>query len=557
MSGDTLLRRGLWLAISLLVLLAYWGGLDAPFVYDDKVEVVGNRTIRFLDNWRAIVAYNVSRPLLIATYALDLNSSGFEPRGYHLTSLAIHVLSVGAALFLAEGVLRRLEHPKPLLVASLVAAVWAVHPMATESVTYITGRSESLCALFVFGGLGAWVRAIHLEDDGRVGIPWRVVGLLAFAGAVTTKEVGAMLPVAFVWTELCLGPRGRKGRATVRWGWFLPLALLIALAVWARYQHAGTLLHREVERPFAVQLLTMTEVWLHYLRLWLLPVGQTLFHHQPDLEPGSMRSFASLGGWAAMVGLGVWASRGRPVVAWALGCAALFLLPSSSVVPLKENMAEHRAYQQGFYLCIALGAAVPAAAWAWARWLGLVLLIPLVLLTQARNTVWSDEVALWTEASKASPEVADAWYGLGDARRFSGDFEAAATAYQKAVDRAPENLEAWSNLGIARAEIGDAEGAREAWEAALRVRPSYCKAHNNLGSLAYRRQEWDRSITELRSTLAYCPDSVVAHYLLGRIYDGPRPDRERAVGHYQRVDELDPQFDRIEFVRERLMALTF
>jgi tetratricopeptide (TPR) repeat protein len=208
-------------------------------------------------------------------------------------------------------------------------------------------------------------------------------------------------------------------------------------------------------------------------------------------------------------------------------------------------------------LFLALGAAVPAAAWVWARWLGLVLLIPLVLSTQARNAVWSDEVALWTEASKASPEVADAWYGLGDARRFSGDFEAAATAYQKAVVRAPEHLEAWNNLGIARAEIGDADAAREAWQAALRVRPSYCKAHNNLGSLAYRRQDWDRAITELRSTLAYCRDSVVAHYLLGRIYDGPRPDRERAIGHYQRVDELDPQFDRIELVRERLMALTF
>ena len=71
MSGDTLLRRGLWLAISLLVLLAYWGGLDAPFVYDDKVEVVGNRTIRFLDNWRAIVAYNVSRPLLTLVFPLS------------------------------------------------------------------------------------------------------------------------------------------------------------------------------------------------------------------------------------------------------------------------------------------------------------------------------------------------------------------------------------------------------------------------------------------------------------------------------------------------------
>lgn len=559
MSASVWLRRGLWLLISLLVLLAWWGGLDGPFVYDDKVEVIGNPTIRMLEEWRAIVAYNVSRPLLISSYAVDLSNHGFEPRGYHLTSLVIHLLAVGAALFLGESVARRCAHPRPLLVAGAAGALWAVHPMVTESVSYITGRSESLCGLFVFLSLGCWIRATGVEARGEAGWPWRLLALLAFAGAITSKEVGAMLPLAFLWSELVLGPGAplRERLRRPRWRWYLPLLLLILVATWLRLQHAGELLPREVDRPLAVQLTTMAQVWLRYLGLWLLPLGQTLFHHQPDLSPATLEGAASIGGWVAMVVAGVaWGLR-VPGAGWALGCAALFLVPSSSFVSLKENMAEHRAYQQGLYLLLALGLSLRGRALRLAPAVSLLLLVPLVLATRARNEVWSDEVRLWDEAVERSPESAEAWYGLGDAQRFAGQLEEAESSYERSVELEPANLEAWNNLGLARAEQGDAAGATEAWKAALKRRPSYCKAHNNLGSLAFRKRQWDRAIVEFRTTLSYCPESVVAHYHLGRIYDEFRPDRVRAVRHYEAVVALNPTFARIDLVRERLLALTF
>ena len=99
--------------------------------------------------------------------------------------------------------------------------------------------------------------------------------------------------------------------------------------------------------------------------------------------------------------------------------------------------------------------------------------------------------------------------------------------------------------------------ARKAWRAALDVRPSYCKAHNNLGSLAYRFKEWEEARRELQSTLAYCPDSVVAHYLLGNIYYGPRRDKRKARIHYEAVVALDTNFDHGATVKERLLELTW
>jgi len=155
------------------------------------------------------------------------------------------------------------------------------------------------------------------------------------------------------------------------------------------------------------------------------------------------------------------------------------------------------------------------------------------------------------------PDSADAWYGLGDAQRFDKQFELAVESYREAVRLDPSMLDAWNNLGISRAEVGDASGARSAWKAALTRSPAYCKAHNNLGMLAFRRQEWDLAVTELRSTLAYCADDVVAHFGLGNLYYGPRRSTEAAAYHYEQVLRVEPQFAHVEQVKERLLELTW
>ena len=100
MNRSLLLGRLGWLSVMGLVSLAYMNGLNAPFVYDDKIEVVGNATIRDLTQLRAVLEYNVSRVWLILSYAWNYRSFGLDPFGYHVTSLIIHGLAVGAGMVL-------------------------------------------------------------------------------------------------------------------------------------------------------------------------------------------------------------------------------------------------------------------------------------------------------------------------------------------------------------------------------------------------------------------------------------------------------------------------
>jgi protein O-mannosyl-transferase len=554
MSRDRQLLRFGWLVIMGLVALAYLNGMHAPFVYDDRIEVVGNSTIRDLGSLRAVLEYNVSRVFLILTYAWNFRSFGLDPFGYHVTSLIIHGLVVGVGIALAVRVGRLGKHPWPVWTALLVGALWAVHPMGSEGVIYITGRSESLCALFVFAALTVWAEALLREAAG--GPPARTLRLLAIGITLLsmgTKEVAVMTPFALLSMEWLLGP----GKRRVRWAWYLPFFAIITLGITGRALYAEHFIPREVDRPLLVQLTTQAEVWLRYIALWLLPVKQTLYHHVPDVRLLSLRGGLAWSGIATVGYLAYRWSRERPLVAWALLTAALFLIPSSSVVALKESMAEHRAYSLGFYLFLAVAWSIPVR-WSRRAVMLLGVAVPTALmLTVARTQVWNSEVKLWTEATELSPDVAEPWYGLGDAHRFLGDQEQAIKAYETAVLVDPNHLDSWNNMGIAKAEKGDHIGARGAWRSALRVRRTYCKAHANLAFLAYQRGEVEDAIVEFRTTLTYCPENLVAHYGLGTVYADERRDPQKAVWHFETLLEIEPDFARGEEIRKRLLELTW
>lgn len=567
-------RRLVWLAIALVVSLLYWPALDGPFVYDDKIEVVGNQAIRVFENWRAVLGYNVSRPLLVLSYAFDWHRSALDPRAYHITSIVIHGIALGSAIFAGEAIGRLFSVTHPWRRAVVAAGLWAAHPMVSESVAYITGRSEALCAAFAVFSIGAHAESVHRSrsGDGPAWF-WRIAALLSLAGAVLSKEVGVAVPLGWLVIE-ALSSEARGWRR-VRWSGLVPVALVGVLAVVLRWSslEAGAsltdLIPREVDRPLSTQLTTSAEVWRHYLRLWVLPTGQTLFHDQPDVALLSLRGAGAWLGLAAMVAASVAAWRRRPVAGAMLLLAALFLLPSTSIARLKEPLAEHRAYQTGLWLFLAAALSAPASLFAKRQNIAVVGVLAVVFSAGSvlRAQVWSSEVALWREAVAAVPESPDAWFGLGDAHRFERDCSAAVPAYEHALELAfdrphtfqgeARRLDALNNLGICRAQLGDGPGAKRAWLKALQIRPSYCKAHNNLGSLHYRKRRWEEARVELQSALAYCPDSTTAHWLLGNLYYGPLAEPEKALVHYQTLVRINPRFDFAEQAKARILQLTW
>ena len=237
--------------------------------------------------------------------------------------------------------------------------------------------------------LAAWAGALQAEREGRSGLWGRGLGTLCFALAVGSKEPGVMVFPVMLWMELLF----REGRPVRAWSYLPHLAAAVG-AVALRLSATGALLPVEIPRPLGVQLTTSAEVLLRYLQLWLAPVGQTLFHDQPDVDLASVRGLGAWAGLLLLAGLGAWLGRRRPLVAFGLGAALLFLLPSTSVVMLKEHMAEHRAYVTGLYLLVAGWGLVPEARAPRLRGLAIAGLILLSAATWARNRVRASEAAL-------------------------------------------------------------------------------------------------------------------------------------------------------------------
>jgi hypothetical protein len=395
-----------WAALLALTFFAFNNMLYGEFTYDDKVEVVGNRTLRFLEEWRLVLAYNWSRPVLIATYALNYRLAGLDPWPYHVFDLVLQGLNVGVALLLGLRIFG--DRPGALFAAAASAALWGVHPLNTEAVSYVTGRSEQLA-----GGL------MLLACLGFVG--WRAeggLGRLALCGAATalaffTKEVAVVLPVAFLLLEWLVVRKGawREVRLAGHLVWLVALVAFFAL----RLRVYGVITTDLPDlRPRDVQLFTQAEVIWRYVQLALCACGPVGVSRPPGDGPHG----------ALSLGHGRGAGRGRSGPSWLRASKAplvslgvlwwlLCLAPSSSFVPLKETMAEHRPYLALLGLCWIAAEGLRRLPGSTGLGLLLALCAVEVGLTRARNTLWQTEVALWGDAVQKNPELCRGVVRLG------------------------------------------------------------------------------------------------------------------------------------------------
>src|SRR5687767_4318071 len=175
-----------------LALIAYLNTLRNPFVYDDLVTVVHNRALEAGVGVLAAWGPAAFRPVTALSYALDRALWGVAPLGYHVTSVLLHMVNVALLFRLCVVIARDLRF------AFAVSTIFAVHPIATEAVGYVSGRSEVLCATFFLAALLAFERALVTLRPRPT-----LLGAVFFLLALGSREVAAMLPfVLLAWDRL-------------------------------------------------------------------------------------------------------------------------------------------------------------------------------------------------------------------------------------------------------------------------------------------------------------------------------------------------------------------
>ena len=531
--------RLLALACALLGIIVYGNALHNPFVYDDYRLIVENPTIQVFSDLTTILIRDITRPVVTLSYALDTAVWGHEPFGYHVTSVLLHGVNVALVFWISLRLVEDRRRPgrqvvadvSLLVVATATALIFAVHPMMTQAVGYISGRSEVLYGcLFMMAFLAGrrWML--------RGGVAWWAATMALWVVSMLAKETAVMLPVVLVaydWFVHDSAPAERRQRV-VRL--VVPMLLAAAAAGAFRLALLRGFEYRGGTWDGRFTLVAVDAFW-RYLGLLVMPVNQSIFHALPLL--GSVFDARAAAGLLGLVLL-AWTAwrlrRTHGLIALGLSWFALLMVPSSVLFAagIGEPLAEHRAYlaAAGVYLGFGSGFAM-----IWARlpdrgiWraavgaIAILLVARLGLQTMIRNTIWRDPVLLSREATLLAP---DHWMPrllLAEAYRHEGSCANAIPEYEAAVRLAPREEFGYTKVAGCLIEAGRLDEAERTLVALRRINPASQDASIGLGVLTALTNRIDEARRYFHESLARDPSSAVARQFT-LFVDGTLPSAE-------------------------------
>jgi len=541
------------LIFALWALLIYSNTLNASFHFDDE-HVFAKLSLEEILN-KCTFRGGGTRMVAELSFAFNYWLSGTSVLSYHVFNILVHTgtaylfyvfLSLVLYQFTTQGPIpvfegkpdnkQSIRFPKrdqnaasgtwhlacwPALLGS---ALFLVHPFATQAVTYVTQRYTSLAAFFYIGSLAAFVKArIMLREDGRFFAPvhifWYITAFLLAVFAMLTKEISITLPVAILMTEFFfLKPDFLALRKRILYILPLMVTVVIIPAVRilggqipsAQYVDALTTWAPAVERSayFLTQLKVIVGT---YLKLMIFPIGQNIDHSfvvaENLFETPVLASFLFSG---ALFCAGLWLFKRSRLASFGIFWFFVTIVPTSSIVPNVEFVAEHRAYISLMGLGFIV-AGLPGWNNRW-KWYVSVLLPALLLvsgLTYWRNKVWQTPITLWADASQKSPERSRPLINYGRALREAGRLDEAVTVYQRALSVPPEpwregkdHYIACNNLGNVYLDQERYQEALESFKRASQIRPESPTVLYNLGRAYEKVGAWEEAVRTYKKLLS-------------------------------------------------------
>jgi len=552
MTGRSLLFGGI---IAAAALAAFHNSFSVPFVFDDALSIPDNPTIRSLwpiagvfDPPAGAGATVEGRPILNLSFALDYAVHGLHLHGYHAVNLGIHI-AAGLLLF---GICRRTMASREFQrfrsesthadgFALAIALLWVVHPLQTESVTYLVQRAESLMGFFYLLTLYAFIRGTENQTEPRsedhtwLGLSW-VACLLGMG----TKEVMVSAPLVILLYDRTFVAGSWSAAFQVRKSYYLALALTWAWLGWlvaSAGNRGGTIGTSAGVTPGDYALCQAGAI-VHYLRLSLWPHPLILDYGKDFVGPAAAAPWIAID--LALLAATAWALRRRPALGFLGAAFFLLLAPTSSVVGgTRQMLAEHRMYLPLAAVIALVVAALYSRLGRRAWWLVAPGVLVLATMTAARNTDYRSNLAIYSDTVDKRPGNAWARYNLASVLAEMGHTPEAVPQFEAALRIDPRYYQAHYNLANALASQGRIDGAASHYRAALLLNPAYAKAHYNYGNLLVHAGRTTEAAEQYEEAVRIQPAYIEAQDNLGSVLFGMGRLNE-AAAHYRTALQFDP-----------------
>jgi len=583
----------LWKRVLLPVLVvatgaaSYWNSFAGAFLFDDRLHILGHRRLSSL--WPLGETLARRRPVADYSLAVDYAVFGEQPWGYHTVNVTVHLLAASTLY----GIVRRtllsrrpgdqvssdgLLSPSGVGASSVsppfggneaswlalvVALIWVVHPLQTQSVTYLVQRAESFMGLFYLLTMYCVIRGA-VSSESAAGqwraVAWHAAAVGACALGMGSKAVMVTAPVMVLVYDRTFLSGSAVQALRQRWGLYAGLAATWGVT-WSTGVVRGVLdpSARGAHVGFGFKDITPVEyaftqfgVLVEYLRLSVWPVPLCLDYAWPVAD-----TVTSIAMPAALIlpllAATLWFVFHRPWLGFLGLWFFLILAPTSSFIPIKDVMFEHRMYLPlaaivvllvvgGFCVLRNLSVRLSARRVA-SRFLAILLvafaLASLIAGTVSRNRVYHSEVGMWRDVLTKRPHSSRAAENLGTIMLGEGKPDEALSILRSAVEMAPGSATAHNALGFALVGRGELEEAMICFREALQLRPAFARAHLNLGNALNEIGRSAEAIEHFRAAVRIRPGYTEARLNLGNALL-TQGQIEEAITEYREIIRIEP-----------------
>jgi tetratricopeptide (TPR) repeat protein len=522
----------------LLACLVYFNALENPFHYDDFHSIVDNENIRSIG---AIPSFFVTpsafssqpenamyRPLLLSSFALNYAISGYSPWSYHVVSLALHCVCIVLLAAIAQRAMGKTWG------MWLAVVLFAIHPINSECINYISSRSEILAALFFLLGFWAYLKT---EWD----VNWRLILIcIAYICALMSKSIAIVLPVVMATFDLAHG-RSIRGQARA----YMAMGLIGGLYIVGIWRFLARAAVGDPVRPFSEQFWTQVKAQVFYIKMLLWPSGQNVDHQflisDTLFDPIVAAALLLLVSLAVMV----WLYRRRFPLPLAFFLWFFIVIAPSSLIPLNVLVNEHRLYlpSAAFFMAVGFGYDRLAPVLGRRQWLSGLIAVAVVaglsLATVQRNKVWASSLSLWRSAATAAPLMARPSIYMGDAYEHIGQIKQAVDAYEHALSRDPNFPPLHLRLGRMLLQAGESDRALALLARGTELDPENGSMWGARAEAHGEKEQWQESLVAYMRAVTLEPEDDVLHNNLGNTYQMlGLPDK--ALDHHLRALQLNP-----------------
>jgi Flp pilus assembly protein TadD len=530
-------------------IVMFFATVHSPFLYDDFHAIEDNPYIKDLSNFQNLVGIQniFNRSVLLLTFAINNAVGQVDTFGYHLVNITLH-LCVGVVLYFLTSQILSLENltiqPKLKNLPLVVSLIHLINPINVQAVTYISSRSSVLVTLFYLLSFYLLVRYRKINDrfiNKWVFLFYPLTILVLFILGLGTKEIIVTLPiivVLYLWIE---SPKKKFQK-------FLPelVVIFIPLIIYLLYRYIeyGNILIIRTD-PYShlidrgLYFLTQIKVVVsYYLVKLFFPIN---LNFEPHI---TLVSGAHDWKWIFALMTGISLTSGiifqksvllKGAFLWAL----VTIIPTSSIIPLKQFATEHRTYLPGIGISMGIGILfLRVSSYRLIQPILVIFLIIFGFLTINRSLDYRSEIKIWEDTAKKSPYKAMVHNNLGTAYLSKKRLKEAQKSFEVSSAIFPSSPEPYINMGHINARNKEWSKAKLKFDLALKLGSNRSQVFYHSGLMRLKLNKPEESIPFFLEAIKIKNHRPIYHHELGNAFRKLKKN-DLALKAYKKVLELD------------------